>query len=188
MVLSKREKYVAAIAIAALAALLLDAYALTPFLERRARVHDEKQRLELELARAGALIARRGLLEAKWNEMLASGMKAQRADAESQVLHALRDWSEDCGLSLSSLKPERAQQNGRLQQIPFQAAGTGPMRAVARFLWQLESAPLPIKVSQLQLGARREGADDLSLQLRITALCLPADQAAPENGAAAAGR
>ena len=60
---------------------------------------------------------------------------------------------------------------GELQEITFLAAGTGPMSAVAGFLWRLESSPLPVRVADLQLGTRKEGADDLSLQVRISALC-----------------
>jgi hypothetical protein len=34
-----------------------------------------------------------------------------------------------------------------------------------------------VRIAELQLGARKEGMDDLSLQLRISALCLPEEKA-----------
>ena len=114
-------------------------------------------------------------MEQEWKEMLEAGLKRDVSEAESQVLHAVRNWSQESGLALSSVKPQRIAQEGDLQEITFQAAGTGSMRSVARFLWQLETAPLPLKVKELQLGSRKEGADDLSLQLRISALYLPAE-------------
>jgi hypothetical protein len=36
----------------------------------------------------------------------------------------------------------------------------------------METTDLPLRVHELQLGARREGADDLSLQVRASTLYL----------------
>ena len=174
MVLSKRERYVVAATIIAVSILVLDRI-VTPFMERRAQTEAQRQNLLREMERAMNQFARRRQMEQEWKEMLEAGLKRDVSEAESQVLHAVRNWSQESGLALSSVKPERIAQEGELQEITFQAAGTGSMRSVARFLWQLETAPLPLKVKELQLGSRKEGADDLSLQLRISALYLPAE-------------
>ena len=114
-------------------------------------------------------------MEQEWKEMLQAGLKRDVSEAESQVLHAVRNWSQESGLALASLKPERVARDGELQEIMFRVAGPGSMRSVSRFLWQLQTAALPLKVEELQLGSRKEGADDLSLQLRISALYLAAE-------------
>ena len=95
----------------------------------------------------------------------------------------VRDWSQEARLSLSSLRPERMKDKGELQEITFRTSGTGPMSAVTGFLWRLESSPLPIRVMELQLGTRKEGTDDLSLQLRISALCQSAGQQTSSHAA-----
>jgi len=175
VVLSKRERYVAAVTMIAVGVLVLDLLAVTPLLDRRSRVEAEKQELLGEMENATNQFARRKQLEQEWKDMLAAGLKSDPSETESQVLHALRDWSQESGLALASLKPERVAREGDLQEIVFQAAATGSMRSVSRFLWQLETAALPLKVEELQLGSRKEGADDLSLQLRISALYLAAE-------------
>ena len=175
MVLSKRERYIVAATIIAVSILVLDRYVLTPFLDHRAQIGAERQNLLREMERAMNQFARRRQMQQEWKEMLEAGLRRDASEAESQVLHAVRNWSQESGFSLSSVKPERIVQEGELQEITFQAAGTGSMRSVALFLWQLETAPLPLKVKELQLGSRKEGADDLSLQLRISALYLPAE-------------
>ena len=174
MVLSKRERYVAAATIIAVAVLLLDRYLLTPFLDRQARAEAERQSVLHEMERATSLFARKRQMAPKWNDMLAGGLNCDASEAESQVLHAVRDWSQESSLNLSSVKPERIAQKGELQEIMFQVAATGPMSAVAGFLWRLETASLPIKVKELQVGSRKEGTDDLSVQLRISTLYLAA--------------
>ena len=182
MVLSKRERYIALATVIAVAILALDRLVLTPLQERRAAVQGEEQRVLADLERARVLFARKKRLWPKWQEMLDAGLKSGPEEAVSRVLHAVRNWSQEAGFTLSSLRPERATPKGELQEIIFQASGTGPMRGVARFLWRLESSSLPIRITDLQLGTRKEGTDDLSLQLRISALCLPPPRAKDPRG------
>lgn len=213
MILSKRERYMATFVLVAVAVLVLDRYALTPYLARRAQLTAAKLSILGELDGAQILFARKTQLSPKWEEMLNSGLKTDAAAAESAVLNALRDWSQESGLALSTLKPERSIQividaEGRqvgalatlkpersiqraeLSELTFQAAGVGTMSAVSRFLWRVESSPLPVRVNDLQLGARREGTDDLTLQVRVSALCVappPAKPAAARTAASGEG-
>ena len=115
--------------------------------------------------------------------MLAFGLKRPTGEAESAVFHALREWSQESRLTLSSVKPGKATTQGDLVALTFQVAGTGPMRSVAGFLWRVENARLPVRIEQLQLGSRKDGEDDLSLQLRLSAICLP-----PAGDVSGAGR
>ena len=190
MILSKRERYMATFVLVAVAVLVLDRYALTPYLARRAQLTAAKLSILGELDGAQILFARKTQLSPKWEEMLNSGLKTDAAAAESAVLNALRDWSQESGLALSTLKPERSIQRAELSELTFQAAGVGTMSAVSRFLWRVESSPLPVRVNDLQLGARREGTDDLTLQVRVSALCLappPAKLAAARTAASSEG-
>jgi len=111
--------------------------------------------------------------------MIAGGLKRDPAEAESQILQAVGDWARDAGLKMSSVKPERMPDKRSLQEISFQAAGTGPMNAVARFLWRLETSKVPIRIKELQLGSRKEGTDDLTLQLRLSTLYQAPEPPAP---------
>jgi len=175
VVLSKRERYVAIVSIIVVTLLLSDRYIVTPFLDRRAQVDTERQSLLGEMERATSLFERRNLMEQKWQDMVSGGLESDASNAESQVLHAVRNWSQECGLMLSSMKPERVVGEGNLQEITFLIAGTGTMSSVGQFLWRVETASLPLKIKEIQLGSRKEDADDLSLQLRLSALYLAAE-------------
>jgi Tfp pilus assembly protein PilO len=180
MILSKREKLIAVVAAAAVGLVVLDFYVLTPFLDLRTRQADELQTLTATLNEARALFDRRRLLRTEWHAMNAAGLGRSRPEAESVVFHAVRDWAQESGLQLGSLKPGQSVEHPHAMELTFQTAATGPMQAVAGFLWRVESAPLPLRVHQLQLGARKDGEDDLSLQLHLSTLChmQPADDAA----------
>jgi hypothetical protein len=182
VVLSKRERAIATAAVIALAVLLLDRFVLTPVRERRSAMAVETEALLNDFERTSTLFERRRRLWPKWREMLDSGLASDLAEAESRVLHALRDWSQQAGLTLSSLRPERVSPQGELREITFQASGTGRLSAVTEFLRLLEYSSLPVRATELQIGSRREGADELSLQLRISALCLPVERTAAIGG------
>lgn len=173
MILSKRETIALLLACLTVGVLLLDWYVATPLLERRDTLEAERQALLAQQAEAQATFQRRRLFGPKWQAMLDSGMSKPLAAAESQVLHALRDWSQESRLTLSSLKPGKVVERGDLLEMQFQASGTGSMSAVSKFLWRIETAALPMRIEQLQLGARQEGSDDLSLQLSLSSICLP---------------
>ena len=77
-------------------------------------------------------------------------------------------------------------------EIVFQVAGTGTMNSVSRFLFQIEKSTLHIRLTDVQLGSREEDGNDLSLQLRLSALYLSGkvdnDRTSSEAGSAAGGR
>jgi Tfp pilus assembly protein PilO len=172
MILSKRERRIAVITVMAITVLVLDRGLLTPYLRHRTQLTAEKHNLAVKLENAHSLFARREKLSPKWKEILQSGLKPDAASAERTALNALRDWAEESGLTLSSLKPERSNKRGELQEVTLQVICTGPMSDVSKFLWQIEDAALPIKISDLQLSTRKEGTDDLTLQVRVAILCL----------------
>jgi hypothetical protein len=179
MFLSKRERLIITATLAVVALLALDRYVVSPLLECCDREAALKEIRLAEIQRGRDLLDRKREVAPKWREMIASGLKRDPAEAESQILHAVGDWAKDAGLKLSSMKPERLPDKRSLQEISFQAAGTGSMSAVSRFLWRLEASKVPIRVKELQLGSRKEGTDDLTLQLRLSTLYQAPDPPAP---------
>jgi hypothetical protein len=170
MKLSRRETVMAVVAVLAVALLVADRYVVTPLMEGSAALADKRDQLVQRLENNRRLFERQQLMAGKWREMTAGGLTSDPADAEGRVLHALRDWADEAGFALASIKPERNEREGQVGEITVLAAGTGPMRSVARFLWQVETCALPLRIHELQLGSRTEGADDLSLQLKLSTL------------------
>jgi len=170
VILSKREHYILLATVLVLGVLLLDRYGLTPIFERRARLETETNECLVQLEKAKKLFQKNRKLSQKWNEMTALGLGSDASAAESRLLHAVRDWAQEAGISLSSVKTERSETERQFRRITFRATGTGPMLAVSKFLWKVETANLPVRIADLQVSSRKEGADDLSFQLGISTL------------------
>ncbi len=180
MILSKRERYIALATLLVFGVLGLDRLVLTPVRGRRQAMLEQRQQVVAQLERARALFDERHRVTEEWEAMLAAGLAQSSTEVESRLLHAVRDWAEQSGLTLTSVRPERAREVGGLQELTFHTSGEGGMSAVAGFLWRLETSPFPVRPAELQVAARKEGEDELSVQVRISALCQPS--AAEQSG------
>ena len=179
MVLSKREKYIAFGTAAAVVILTLDQIVLTPYFARRASIQAEQQQVIGDIDKANDLFARERKLRAVWADMQKGGLKIDPSEAESQALQAVLDWAKSAEVELAALKPERSTQEKSFQVIRFHVTGTGPMASIARLLWSVETAKVPVRVNDIQVASRREGTDDLSVQLSVSTLCLVPDADKP---------
>lgn len=169
MVLSKRERLLAIGTMLVLGALALNAIVIDPLTTMRAQTANERLELEAQVAEAQNTFERRKLLERKWKNLRAEGIRTD-ADAESRIARALNEWAGRTRLQVASVKPDRRTGENGMSEITFAVAGEGTLQAVASFLYQVETAELPVKVTSVTLGSRSESGDSMSLDLRISAV------------------
>ena len=50
------------------------------------------------------------------------------------------------------------------------------MRQIARFLWSVESATIPIRLNSIRIQSVKEGTDQLNVKLVVSALYMPTGQ------------
>lgn len=173
MVLSKRERLIAIVSLAVILIFIFDRYALTPFTEMNERIQVEKQGLSTDIQRAARVFKLRRNVRNEWQDMVRGGLSSDASSTESKILHVIRKWSNDSGLTISSIKPDRnGGEDKILKEIVFYIACKGTMDAVGRFLFELENSSLPIRITEFQLGTREADGSDMSLQLRLSALYL----------------
>jgi Tfp pilus assembly protein PilO len=184
MNISKRERLIVIATGVVVALLVLDHFVWTSVKNALDDAQLQQTKLQQTINQDQQVLDRQRTMGPKWKEMIAGGLKHDPTEAESQVLHSIREWCQDAGLTLVSLQPEREPEKKILQEIAFRAVGTGTMNAVSRFLWRVETSKIPVRVKEMQVGSRKEGADDLTIQLRLSTLyqptaTSPAEAAAP---------
>jgi len=186
MVLSKRERTIALATLIAVAILVLDQLVLSPVLARLDELRADDKLYTDKLTHASSLFLHRKATETRWNQMVADGLKADAADTEDALDHAVYEWAQSSGLVLKSCTPERTGLKDRPEVVLY-VVGTGSMSAVAHFLFLAQTSKLPVQPEDVEIGARREAADDLTMTLHISGLFLPEGwKAAPPAGAALA--
>lgn len=181
MVLSKRERYIAIGVGTVVVLLMLDLIVVSPYLTRRAEIAKEMDDTTADIHKADILFLQQKRLRKLWNEMNANGLNNTPSDAESQLQLALDEWSQECGVNVSSLKYERSAAEGKFLRISFHLTGTGPLSTMANLLWRLETTSMPLRVNEIQITPRKEGQDNLQLQLAISTLCRIPDSDLPDK-------
>ena len=182
MILTKRERNIAIGVGLAVAIFVLDQYLLAPYFERQKQIGDATSKVTLQLARADKTFNMERRLKRVWTDIISGGLKTDASEAESQALNAVREWAQDAGVVLTALKPERASQEGKFQVISFHVTATGPMRAISKLTWAMETAPIPVRVNDLQLTPRKEGTDDLQVQMSVSTVSVqPGETEKPDR-------
>jgi hypothetical protein len=182
--MSKRERMIGLVAGGVLGLLALDQILLSPLLARLDAADLRVNEAQIGLADARKLF--QGDLQGRrdWNTMAGESLKLDAPAAESQLLNAVRDWAQAAGLGLTSLKPERNEKEQGYQKLTIRATATGSMRQASRFLQSVQSADIPVRVSDIQIASRKEGTDDLTLNLGLSTIYLPPEPAQGAGGGA----
>ena len=173
MPVSKRERVILSLAAMLVGVFVLDRLVLTPAWRWRQDLADQRVMISHDVDGAAALIGNHELFERRWKDMTGGGLSTSISDAEGIAYHAVRDWAQMSGLNLLAINPERVNDNSTLPIVVFRVTGTGPMRAVAAFLKQLDKTTLALRIEQLQIISRRNGQDDLTLELRLSTILDP---------------
>ncbi len=177
--MSQRERILLFCIVAVLAALFVDRYALTPLLQQQDQLDFERGQMTTELRHIQELQRQRKDRMANWQTRIDSGLKNDPAEAESQVLHALDDWSKETGCVLSSLKSDRLESKDQIKEIQIQLSGSGSMSGIAQLLWKMHTAQFPLKIVELQLASRADNTTDVTIQAKLSTLHL---SPVPANG------
>jgi hypothetical protein len=186
MGLSKRERMIVLVTVISVGALVADRFIRAPLANGLGALKSDRDQAVTKVQKAKLLI--RQSEQAQQRMTQAGGLQSD-TEAESRVAKALDKWSEEAGLSLTSVKPDRMAGDKGVKEIVFVVAGKGPLDAVALFLYQVETSELPLKVKSMQLGSASEAGDSMSLELRLSTLYLAADsESASPTRSGAAGR
>jgi hypothetical protein len=180
MVISKRERYIAISTTLLVGGFLLYKVILSP-------LDDQKRDLDMKIAdaqgqitKANHLFKERKRANAEFRDMVTGGLRKDGSQAETLVQQSILDWAQEAGFNLISLSPDRAEPEKGFSKKTFRAAGSGSMAQVGRFLWRIQTSPIPIHISEIQLRPRKDATtDDLSLTVGISTIYLAADQKPP---------
>lgn len=183
MMMSQRERWIGIVAGVVVGLLLLDQVVLSPLLARLSEASERVDQHQRELAQADQLFQNRLRAQRKWRDMAGVALLRDAPGAESQVLNRVREWAATNGLTLTSLKPERSEKEREFHRITIRATATGTMAQTAGFLHAVQTSGIPIRVADIQIASRREGIDDLSLQMGLATIYMPDEPARAAGGA-----
>ncbi len=168
--MSPRERTMAIAAVGLIGVLAVYQLALSPLLTRAdaaserldaARAIEEERQLEIQ----NQLAERR-----RWKRIGGETLRDEPATAEGQLVNRVPAWASESGVSLSSIRPDRADASEGFGRVALRVTAAGELAEIGRFLYAIESADVPVRISDLTLVTREEGEDNLSLQLTLATI------------------
>jgi hypothetical protein len=182
MVLSSRERGILIVAMAAVAFLGLYYKVVTPYLDWLDESDARQKGLQAKVQEAHDMIDRSARTARQWKQMVQPGIKSDPAEAESQIFHAIKDWAAESNVVLTLQKSQRSAEKTRLPEIKFQEQGTGTMKSLANLLWKIQTADLPIRVTELTVDSHKDGQDDLMFKFSLSTVYIPPPAFASSSG------
>ena len=187
MNLNQRERTIAIVVGVLVGLWLLDYVAISPLLAQRDDLLHSIDTAQSTLRDGRDLVARRHTLDAQLANNVKNGLQRDQDAATSQLLNNLNQWAGDCGLALPALKPSGAAQTvtkpgGRAGEkekaflkIGVRVTGAGNLVQITRFMYRIQTASIPVRITDFSISSKKDGTDDLEINMNISTLFLTAD-------------
>jgi hypothetical protein len=114
-------------------------------------------------------------------------MTFDSAVIENQLLHLVRDWDDQTGVTNPSFQRVAQSAEHGFTRLTFQLGASGGIGPVAGLLYRVETSPIPLRVDAAQLRPTSEAGNDVEIHLTVSALCrkgavrVPVSQVAAQN-------
>src|SRR5262249_34287074 len=136
--------------------------------DRSVRIAD----LRKSLARGTQLLERERSIRTRWETMQTNTLPKIVSQAEGTVLKAFDRWSEDSRISITSIQPQWKHNADDYMTFECRVDGFGSLAAITRFLYEIETDPLALKIEQVTLNSRDNEGAQLTLGLQVSGLLL----------------
>ncbi|RJP26504.1 MAG: hypothetical protein C4527_15190 [Candidatus Omnitrophota bacterium] len=167
-----RERYLTLAAIICICALAGDKLVLTPLTNLWRERAQKIEELENNVNKGELLLEREANLRQRWQQMKAEALPADRPVAENQILTAVERWVQESRIQRSSFKPDWKQNDPNYSTLECQVIAQGDISALSRFLYEIERDSLALKVENIEISARDDKGESLSLGVRFSGLIL----------------
>ena len=165
-----RERILLIVALSAVGIFAVDKLVLGPlgslWSERSTRITELQQSVE----RGKSLLDRESTLTRRWSDMQRTSLPKNASSAEEAVITAANQWGNDSGITFTSFKPQWIQYDEDYQTYDCRANATGDLEAISRFVFELETASLPIRAEEIEVTSRDDSGNNLTLALRFSGL------------------
>jgi hypothetical protein len=173
MKIDNRQRLLGVVAFAIVGLFVLDRVILTPMLDRWKTRSEQLTQLRKSIEQGRMLLEREKVTRDRWNEIRKASLPVNASQAEKEMLGAFERWSADSQVSISSIRPQWKRgvtEDYSLLECRVDAAGSLPV--VAKFLYNIESSPMAVRLESVELTGRDNNGEQIALGLLISGVRL----------------
>ena len=171
MNVSKRQQLLTILAVTVIALWAGDKLVVSPLTKswkaRAGRIAELRKSVNQGLQ----LLEREETIRTRWESFRTNTLPAKASLAQSQVLKDFDRWSQDSGISITSIKPQWKDADDYLT-LECHVDAFGSLATLAKFLYNVEKDPLGLKVEAVEITTRSNDGQQLALALQVSGLLL----------------
>ena len=118
------------------------------------------------------LLKREQAIRSRWDQMRTNTLPADTSLAEQQVLKAFDNWSQESSASITSITPQWNNDATNYMTVDWRVEVAGDLDTLTRFLYDIEKGPMALNLESVNLSARDDTGQQLTLGLQISGLAL----------------
>ena len=172
MQIKNRRQLLTVVAVGGLALLLLDRILLPPvakfWRDRSAQITD----LRAKVSEGKQLLKREAAIRERWDTMRTNTLPNNNSAAEQQVVNAFYKWEQNSRISITSIMPQWKQDSEDYKTLECRIDASGSLGTLSRFLYDLERDPMALRLQSVELTARDNEGQQLTLALQVSGLVL----------------
>ena len=168
--MSPREKLIAIGVGVAVGLYALDSVVLTPLGDRLDAADKTINDSRLALAEGEGVQKNANTARRNWKRVTGVNVADNKDAAESQLYNRVRDWLSAARLPLTGIKPGRTDREKGFDKVTVTATATGNMEQISRFLYSVQTSDFPVRVNRIDLVTRKEGTDDVTLNIDLASI------------------
>ena len=179
MKIDNRQRLLALAAIAVVGLFAADKVLLTPLThfwkDRAARIAELRKQVE----DGRQLLQREQVLRRRWETMRTNTLPINPPLAEQQVLKAFDRWWQESRVSITGINSQWRRDTDDFMTLECRVDASGNLAALSQFLYYIEKDPMALKLETVDVSARDNEGQQLTLGLQISGLVLTPQTQSP---------
>jgi len=172
MAIKNRQQWLIILAATGAALLIGDNLVITPLTARWQARSKQIAELTQQVKQGSLLVSRDSVIRTRWDQMRNGTLPEEVSAAENEVLQAFERWSQESRISISSIKPQWKRAGDDFMTLECRADAFGSIQALTRFLYEVEKDPLALRVEAVEITARDNDGQQLTVGLQVSGLQL----------------
>ncbi len=171
MKIKNRQQLLAIVAIGGLVLLAGDRLVLTPLTKAWRARGDRITQLRRQVDTGHMLLDREAAIHNRWQSMRTNTLPQSISTAQQTVLRAFQRWERDSHARITGITPQ-PKEGEDYTTLQCRVDATGDLTSLSRLIYEAERDPLPLKVELVELSARDNKGEQLTLGLQVSGLIL----------------
>jgi hypothetical protein len=118
------------------------------------------------------LLQREAGIRSRWDGMRTNTLPQNSSQAEQQLLRAFDNWVVQTGAQINDILPQWKNDADDHMTLNCRVEAGGDIGTLGQFLYEIEKSPMALKLDTVELAARDNAGQQLTLNLEISGLVL----------------